>query len=463
MATPTVHRAHPRVLLVSDNRDNPNWGSRSSTMALLELLDDAGLAPRARVMDGEVRGYVALSPLAAVDGLLRRPFLARLAGAGLARGGRTRWVLERGLRLTDAVGDDPVETVARWRRSRREPMAGWIRAVRAAELVVVNGEGSMIFTTPSRLEQRFHLAMMRLALEEGVPFAYVNALVSDPAHGPRNADTYASTAALLPHACSVTTRDPRSLEVVRAMADIPAAHVPDAVFAWHGRLGGADGGAALARPEYLAPLHPRPWALGTWDFSRPYVCVGGSSEAAKDPARARSSYRPLLTALRALGYPLVVTASCSGDAFLEELAEELELPLVPPATNVMAAAQILARAELVVTGRYHPAILAGLGGTPCVLLGADSHKTLSVQHMLGYTHATVFPEHPGPVDVAAIVSAAEHALRSRASLSDAIARAVAQRAAEARTLPRILLAALGDVGATRATLPPRAPERGAVR
>ncbi len=436
--------AGPRVLLVSDNRDNANWGSRATTMALLELMAAAGLSPSDRVLDAEVRSRVALADGPVAGRLLRQPALARLAGAGLARGGRTRLSLER-LGVRDAVSDDPAETVRRWRRSGREPLAEWIARVERADAVVVNGEGSMIFTTPSRLEQRFHLAVMQLAHEADVPFAYVNALVADPANGPRNAATVAATRRLLPQARLVTTRDPWSQAFLREVApEVDSVYVPDSVFAWNGRVG--RGRDLLARPEYLTPFHERPDRLGTWDFQRPYVCVGGSSEAAKDPKRAAASYRRLLQALPELGYPVVVTVSSTGDAFLEELAHELGLPLVPADTNVMVATEILAHAELVVTGRYHPAILAGLGGVPGVLLGADSHKTASVQQMLGYPDIHVFAEQPTAADVSAILQRARSVLAERQRWQEAIKAAVALRAAEARRLTGHL-ESLGQVSA----------------
>lgn len=436
--------AGPCVLLVSDNRDNANWGSRATTMALLELMAAAGLSPSDRVLDAEVRSRVALADGPVAGRLLRQPALARLAGAGLARGGRTRLSLER-LGVRDAVSDDPAETVRRWRRSGREPLAEWIARVERADAVVVNGEGSMIFTTPSRLEQRFHLAVMQLAHEADVPFAYVNALVADPANGPRNAATVAATRRLLPQARLVTTRDPWSQAFLREVApEVASVYVPDSVFAWKGRVG--RGRDLLARPEYLTPFHERPDRLGTWDFQRPYICVGGSSEAAKDPKRAAASYRRLLQALPELGYPLVVTVSSTGDAFLEELAHELGLPLVPADTNVMVATEILAHAELVVTGRYHPAILAGLGGVPGVLLGADSHKTASVQQMLGYPDIHVFAEQPTAADVSAILQRARRVLAERQRWQEAIETALAFRAAEARRLTGHL-ESLGQVSA----------------
>src|SRR5690606_5296901 len=116
-------------------------------------------------------------------------------------------------------------------------------------------------------------------------------------------------------------------------------------------------------------------------------------------------------------------------------------------TNALVAAEILAHAELVVTGRYHPAIMAGLGGVPCVLLGADSHKTASVQWMLRYPAVHVFPEQPTDTDVGAILRWARSVLADRERWRAAIAAAAAERADEARS-PAARLAAIAE--------PPRA-------
>ncbi len=435
-----MHNSHsissnPQVLLVSDNRDNPNWGSRSSTMALLDLLAGADLAPAERVMDSQVRSRVPVLRWGALDALLRAPAASRLAAMGLRRGGRTSVLLNRTLGLRDASSDDPADTVARWRRARRAPLTDLVAKVQRADALVVNGEGSMIFTTPSRVEQRFHLAAMQLARESGIPFAYVNALVADPPGGPRNQQMLDATLDVLGDAALVATRDPESLRFLRSLStQVRATYVPDAVFSWRGAPALADAAAALASPAPLRPFVAQPELLGRWDFTAPYICVGGSSRAAKDPERAAAAYRGLLEGVRSLGLSVVVTVTCLGDAFLEGVAHDLGLPVIPAPTNVYAAAAILGRAEITVTGRYHPAILAGLGGAPCVLLGADSHKTRSVQEVLGYPEIRVFSAFPDGSEVEAIVETARGVLERRATWSEAIRTAVACRAEEAAKL-----------------------------
>ena len=65
----------------------------------------------------------------------------------------------------------------------------------------------------------------------------------------------------------------------------------------------------------------------------------------------------------------------------------MEFSSTPPMsidTPIISAGKILANAAAYVSGRYHPAILASLGGTPCVFMSSNSHKTKSLQGLLEY-------------------------------------------------------------------------------
>lgn len=437
---------NPRTLLISDNRDNDNWGSRATTGALLEMLIANGLAPETSVSDAEVRRTTPFSRFGPVDRMVAGERVAKLAAAALDRGQRWRALLSSLFGMTDAVSDDPVASVAAWRGRPREPFVRWRESVADADLVIINGEGSMIFTTRSRREQRFHLAMMQLALESGVNYAYVNALVSDPPTPARNEQTKRESTRLLRSAMCVTTRDAESAEYLSGMSeDIPATFVPDALFTWHARVNDPTLRSALEFPELLKPFGAAPQRLGNWRFDRPYLCVGGSATAAHDQVRARDSYGRLVRKLERLGLPLYLTASTSGDAFLESIARDTGHPFVPPSTNVWAASAILANAAAVVTGRYHPAILAGLGGAPGILLGSDSHKTASVQPLLGYPETVVFPTLPDEVTSEAIARRVEIVLAERQAWSDQIQATVARRAEHAAELGPMLRNALRTV------------------
>jgi polysaccharide pyruvyl transferase WcaK-like protein len=52
---------------------------------------------------------------------------------------------------------------------------------------------------------------------------------------------------------------------------------------------------------------------------------------------------------------------------------------------------LLAHAACFISGRYHPSIMASLGGTPCIWMTSNSHKTLSVQYVLGEEEPREYP------------------------------------------------------------------------
>jgi hypothetical protein len=56
--------------------------------------------------------------------------------------------------------------------------------------------------------------------------------------------------------------------------------------------------------------------------------------------------------------------------------------------------------------KYHPSILASLGGTPYIFLGSHAHKMFSLQEVLEYDIPKEFSAHRGPDDVAQIISLA---------------------------------------------------------
>jgi polysaccharide pyruvyl transferase WcaK-like protein len=73
-------------------------------------------------------------------------------------------------------------------------------------------------------------------------------------------------------------------------------------------------------------------------------------------------------------------------------------------TPIIAAAKILANAQAYVSGRYHPAIMASLGGTPCVFMGSNSHKTWSLQALLEYDKIMEYDSVPSAEEIKKIVA-----------------------------------------------------------
>ena len=78
----------------------------------------------------------------------------------------------------------------------------------------------------------------------------------------------------------------------------------------------------------------------------------------------------------------------------------------------------MANAQVYISGRYHPAIMASLGGTPCVFMGSNSHKTWSLQSLLEYDNVIEYSPIPNEIEIAQIISDAlkvanDNVLRSK--------------------------------------------------
>ena len=146
----------------------------------------------------------------------------------------------------------------------------------------------------------------------------------------------------------------------------------------------------------------------------------------------------LLVRVRELGYAVYLTENCGGDSFLETVAAREGVGLVPVYTSVFMSAAILANARLFISGRYHPSILASLGGTPCIFLGSSAHKMHSLQKILGYENPHEFSVYPSELELEKILEMARDYLDKGESLRMKIKAYARKRCAEALRLPLII-------------------------
>jgi polysaccharide pyruvyl transferase WcaK-like protein len=148
----------------------------------------------------------------------------------------------------------------------------------------------------------------------------------------------------------------------------------------------------------------------------PYICIGGSALAAKDKKRSAEHFSLLVEKAKGLGYPVYLTENCGGDSFLQKVAAETGVGLVPVETAIFMGGAILANARLFISGRYHPSILASLGGTPCIFLGSSAHKMHSLQKVLGYENPHEFSVYPSGSELEEILEMARDYLDQGESL-----------------------------------------------
>ncbi|HOX24959.1 MAG TPA: polysaccharide pyruvyl transferase family protein [Candidatus Krumholzibacteria bacterium] len=443
-------------LLVGDNRSNVNWGGRAGSLALFALLKES-LGPGESVLGTEMSSTAADYGFHSRLFPPHRQWLARSLARRATRNPLVVAVrgLDRLLGAGDFLVDDPVASVRNLqRRRRRDPgLQGLYERVRAADTVVINGEGDVVFSRPVRRQIRFFAAMAELGRQLDKRVVFVNTMLSDCAQTGRDPVAFALTAQALRRSHLVAVRDRRSLAVAQQDMGLDRVHlVPDSLFLWYDRQRAAraqlpaDGDFVLPAPE-----HER--YLGRLDLSAHYVCVGGNSLATRPGARAEltAGYRRLCASLRDLGYPVYVVVADGRDSFLEEVAGDLELAVVPVGVPIHLAAAILGRARLFVSGRYHPTIMAALGGTPCIFLATGAHKMQSLADVLEYGSEEIFPAVPGSDDVRRLCDLAANRLAAGAALRERIAGVAAARAGEVARLGP-LVRRTGDLDRERSDL-----------
>jgi polysaccharide pyruvyl transferase WcaK-like protein len=138
--------------------------------------------------------------------------------------------------------------------------------------------------------------------------------------------------------------------------------------------------------------------------------------------------------VKELQHQVYLQPTCVGDSFLDDVAKETDTPILPLNMAILTGAIVLANAELMISGRFHPSILASLGGTPCIFLGSNSHKTKSLQAMLDYEKPKEYSAIPNQHDIESILLDAKYILANKKKIREKICNTVRLRAAEANEL-----------------------------
>ena len=397
-----------KVFFVGDNRAAVNWG-RAASIALSQLLSGSFH------ISGRVPGdFFDLSTAeAGYVGTMMPPQYYRHFRYLLRRQWKRpiAWYirLEQLLGAKDFIAEDPAVSIDNLlAHKHRYPALDRIYHQAAeADLMVIDGDGDIIFSTPPRRQTLFLLAMIELGLRLKKPVFLVNSMISDCPLSGRNKTTLGAARRLFAQCRAVTLRDPESLEYVRKeMPEANASLIPDSLFAWF-PLYASDNSHPPANGDFLLPYPEKEEYWGKLDFSQPYICIGGGALAGSQPDRSLQCYARLVEAIRQLGYRVYLTESDISDSFLQQIAREKGVGIVPADAPILMCGAVLAHAKLFISGRYHPSILASLGGTPCIFLESHAHKMgKSGSRVLEYDTPQQFDAFPDDSEIAEIVSAA---------------------------------------------------------
>ena len=426
-----------KALLVGDNSSNPNWGGRGASMALYDMLErrfEVSAAIRGSAFSLSSAGFGYIDTL--VPRRYRWIFLYLVAGRSRRKLFDYFVRFQEFLGAKDFISIDPEETVRNILASKeRYPEIGDIfNKAAAADILILNGEGDLVFTTPPRREALFLLGMAALGVHLGKKVAFVNALVSDCPVTGRNVAVVAAARRVLAKCDAVILRDRQSYEFVRnEMPEVVPHLIPDSLFSWYPIIDKCRT-ELPANGDLLIPFPEQRKNLGRIDLSKPYICIGGSAAAVADYERAVEQYSQIVEKAKILGYEIYLTENDGRDRFLRAVAARTGTAYIPVNTSIYASGAILANARLFISGRYHPTILASIGGTPCVFLGSTAHKMGSLQEVLEYDYIREFPVFPSADDCDEIVRLARKYLDEGDSLRERIRSVARRRCDEALTL-----------------------------
>jgi polysaccharide pyruvyl transferase WcaK-like protein len=430
----------PKIFFVGDNRNSANWG-RGASIALRRLLEGPF------EMSGAVTSDwfdLSIAEAGYVNTLLPQRYYRHF-----------RYLLERRARRAigwyirfeelcgacDFIAEDPsksLENILTYKQ-RVPELARIVDQAMEADLLVIDGDGDVIFSTPPRRTALFFLAMIELGIYVNKPVFFVNSMISDCPVTGRNVDTLSAYRRLLGKCKAVMLRDPDSLSYVqREMPEVNSSLIPDSLFAWF-PMYQCNASRLPTDGDFVLPFPEREEYWGKLDFSQPYICIGGGALASWYPDRAKRSYSELVDAVKQLGYRVYLTENDLPDSFLREVATEKDVGMVAATTSILMCGAIVSRARLFISGRYHPSIFASLGGTPCIFLGTHSHKCGSLSRVLDYSVHREFGAFPEGFEIDQIVSLAQDYLDEGESIRSRIRNVAKLRYDQVQALPSELL------------------------
>jgi polysaccharide pyruvyl transferase WcaK-like protein len=426
-----------KVFFVGDNRTAANWG-RGASIALAQLLSatfeiTGRITGDFFVLGAAEVGYVNTLMPDKYHGL----FLRILNNRKKRRAFSWYMKLERAFGAKDFISENPAESVDTLlaQKHRYPALARIYDQANAADLLVLDGDGDIIFSTPPRRETLFLLAMIELGLRLKKSVFLVNSMISDCPISGRNVETLGTARNLFTKCRAVTLRDPQSYAYVQtAMPGVNGCCIPDSLFAWFPLYQ-----EATAKPpangDFLLPHPENDEYWGKLDFSKPYVCIGGGALAASQPERSAQCYGRLIDAVKELGCRVYLTENDIPDSFLQQVGKERNVGVIPANAPILMCGAVLANARLFISGRYHPSIFAALGGTPCIFLGSHAHKMSSLARVLEYDDPRQFDAFPNELEIPDIVSTGRKYLNGGEALRARIRSVAKKRCEEAVQLP----------------------------
>ena len=278
------------------------------------------------------------------------------------------------------------------------------------DALVVNGEGSFIFATPAWRECLVEAMLMWWALKLGKKVYYLNGMLSDDPYTQHNEKTVKALEDIFRKCEVVQVREMESYGFAKKYFSIKNIIMkPDALFSWYNYIN--DDYKVTDGKYIIGPSGASNESFEAYDFSKDYLCIAGSSSvglASRDENKIVTVYENLVQCVkREIDLEIYLVEVCEGDKFLRDVSKKTNTKIIPIDTPILSAAKILSNARVFISGRYHPAILASMGGTPCVFMSSNSHKTKSLQELLQYEEVHEYNVLPDKSEIEQIIMQAK--------------------------------------------------------
>lgn len=413
-----------KAIYFNDLRDLPNFGCRSTGAALESIMAGNGIlidrvdgldSVNNSGWDGYANRSICIGGLPITRKIYKktwqkrnaRPLLHNLASKANALAGG----------IHDYIEESPTASVDLFLRLARKDsyFQSLLKRFEDADIAVINGEGTLIFANKTRRDALYLLFVIELAQRLNKPVYLLNAMVTSCPYEPPDNSQLAQYAKSLDKCRHIAVREQQSFGYVKNLVARPrVTEVPDALFTWHSRY-----------KWYHENIQE--WGDSTFSYfsdndirqaiKTPYITLSASSSAWRYGEPGIRSYRSLVSKILENGVNLILVESCAGDGLLRKVSEDLGTPLIARDAPLNVLAGVLSGSRLYISGRYHPGIASYCAGVPCIFMGSNSHKTLSVQEVVGINKPYEYSATPSGAEIEAI------ALEARAILDDVESKA----------------------------------------
>jgi len=430
-----------KLIYIADNRCRPNFGCRGTSIALSQLIQ----AEHSIV--SSVKGTYTLwesGSIFFVPGMptLFYKILANFPAWNFFKKIWCRLIFwnKKNHNFFDFICSDPHKSLKRLYRClpANSHLAELDFRKKNFDGVIINGEGTLIMTTPARRDSLIFIMLMAQVYQLGKKIFLVNAMFSDCPVTGSNTKMRESLYEYLKKCSAVTVRDPASLKyAVKYFSDVSVKYIPDALFTWKRYINDLE---FIKNGRLILPFgQESDNDFEKFDFSEPYICISGSSLSAWNQKSAFLAYKRLVEAIKErFDLQIYLLQVCSGDAFLIDVGKATATPCLEVKISILAGAKILSDAALYISGRFHPSIMASLGGTPCIFLGSNSHKTKSLQEMLGYEDIVEFSANPTKKEIPKILKLIKEKIDSGKFLRKKILKTVDNLCLKAENVKKII-------------------------